>query len=156
MKRILVAVLILGLVFGAVTTAEAKKKKKKKSKKIERTVEGGYAAPTLVIAGSCSETGAIGCVSIASGRRETFITAAKVTDAHGQPVVVSVSANTDGNVGDDVSFGTFCGELTEPITVGPGVELHFWVGGITDIVSARCAPGLATSGTISVTLSNVP
>lgn len=154
MKRILVAVLVLGLAFGAVTTAEAKKKRK--PKKVERTIEGGYDAPPLVIAGTCAQSGAIGCVSIATGPGEAFITAAKVTDAHGQPVVVAVSANTDGNVGDDVSFGTFCGELTEPMAIDPGVELHFWVGVIADIATTGCAPGLATTGTISVTLSTLP
>lgn len=154
MKRILVAVLVLGLAFGAITTAEAGKKKK--PKKTERTVEGGYDAPPLVIAGTCAQSGAIGCVAIATGPGEAFITEAKVTDAHGQPVVVGVSANTDGNIGDDVSFGEFCGELTEPMAIEPGVELHFWVGTIADIVGQACAPGLATTGTISVTLSNLP
>lgn len=155
MKRILVAVLVLGLALGAITTAEAGKKKKK-PKKTERKVEGSYDAPPLVIAGTCAQTGAIGCVAIATGPKEAFITKAKVTDAHGLPVVVGVSANTDGNVGDDVSYGEFCGELSEPMPIDPGVELHFWVGTIFDTVLQRCAPGLATTGTISVTLSNLP
>ncbi len=155
MKRTLIIALVLGLVFGALTTAEAAKKKKK-PKKTERTVEGSYDAPPLVIAGTCAQSGAIGCVSIATGPGEAFITKAKVTDAHGQPVVVGVSANTDGQIGDDVSFGEFCGELTEPMPIEPGVELHFWVGTIADIVGQACAPGLATTGTVSVTLSNLP
>lgn len=158
MKRYIAIIMILGLVVGSITTAEAAKKKKKKKapKKTERTVEGGYDAPPLVIAGTCAQSGAIGCVSIATGPKEAFITKATVTDAHGLPVVVGVSANTDGQIGDDVSYGEFCGELEEPMQIDPGVELHFWVGVIADVVSQRCAPGLATTGTISVTLSNLP
>jgi hypothetical protein len=153
-KRAAVLVMILSLVVGSVAVAEAAKKKK--PKRIERTVEGSYDAPPLVIAGTCAQSGAIGCVAIATGPGETFISKAKVTDAHGQPVVVSVSANTDGEIGDDVSFGTFCGEVTEPMPIDPGVELHMWVGVVQDAVTEACAPGLATTGTVSVTLSNLP
>ncbi|MGH2757405.1 MAG: hypothetical protein ACRDI3_06420 [Actinomycetota bacterium] len=154
MKRTLVLMLVMTLCVGTFASAEAKKKKK--PKRVERTVEGSYDAPPLVIAGTCAQSGAIGCVSIATGPGELYITKAKITDSHGQPVVVSVSANTDGEIGDDVSYGTFCGELEEPIQFDPGVELHLWVGVIEDAVTQACAPGLATSGSITVTLSNLP
>jgi hypothetical protein len=154
-KRAAVLVMILSLVVGTVAVAEAAKKKKK-PKRIERTVEGTYDAPPLVIAGTCAQTGAIGCVAIATGPGETFIKSAKVTDSHGQPVVVSVSANTDGEIGDDVSYGAFCGELTEPMSFDAGVELHLWVGVIEEVVNEACAPGLATTGSVTVTLSNMP
>jgi hypothetical protein len=95
-------------------------------------------------------------VTIATGANENYITAAKVTDAHGLPVAVSVSSNTDGEIGDDVTFGTFCGEITEPIQIDPGAELHFWVGAATDIGVSGCVPGAATTGTITATLSNLP
>lgn len=156
MKRIAVFLMIFCLIVGTVAVAEAAKKKKKKPKRVERTVEGSYDAPPLVIAGTCAQSGAIGCVAIATGPGETFIKAANVTDAHGQPVVVSVSANTDGEIGDDVSFGAFCGELTEPIQIEAGVELHLWVGVVEEAVTQACAPGVATTGTVSVTLSNLP
>lgn len=156
MRKLIVLFLLFGLVFGAVAQADAKKKKKKKPKKIERTVEGAYDLPPLVLVGTCAQTGAIGCVSIPNGPDEVFVTKAKVEDAHGQPVAVSVSANLDGEIGDDVTYGVFCGELTEPIVVDPGVELHFWVGAATDVGVSGCVPGAATNGTISITLSNLP
>lgn len=152
MKRFMVMFLILGLIAGSVVTAEAKKKKK--PKRVERTVEGSYDLPPLVVAGTCAQSGAIGCVLIATGSEEAFLTA-EVTDAHGQPVSVQVSANTDGEIGDDVTFGTFCGETTEPIPFDPGSELHFWVGSLGPEL-AGCPPGIATTGTVTVTLSNLP
>ena len=154
MKRLLVLALTIGLIAGGMTSADAAKKKKK-PKRISRVVEGTYDLPPLVIAGTCSQSGAIGCVSFATGPKESFITKASITDQHGQPVSVSISANTDGEIGDDVSYGAFCGELTEPISFDPGVELHFWVGAAIDI-SPSCAPGAATSGTVTATLSNLP
>jgi hypothetical protein len=154
-KAILVA-LILGLIAGSFAApAEAKKKKKKKPQRIERTAEGSYDAPTLVIAGTCTQTGAIGCVAIPTGIGEHYVTAT-VTDSHGQPVYVSVQADMDGNNQDDTTYGSFCGETTEPILVDEGTELHFWVGLSPDPGFAGCVPGEATSGTLSATFSNLP
>jgi hypothetical protein len=153
MKRSIVLFLVLGMIFGSIASAEAAKKKK--PKKVSRTVEGSYDLPPLVIAGTCSQTGAIGCVAIQTGPTEKYLTAGSVTDQHGQDVLVSVSANTDGATGDDVTFGTFCGEITEPIEFEPGVQLHLWVGAI-DPGFAGCPPGAASTGTVSVTLSNRP
>jgi hypothetical protein len=155
-RRTLAVALILGLVGGAlVAPAEAGKKKKKKKQRIERTVEGTYDLPTLVIAGSCSSSGAIGCVALPSAAKERFVTAT-VTDQHGQPVYVSVQADTDGNNQDDEVFGSFCGETDEPIAIQPGTELHFWVGFSPDPGFAGCVPGFATSGSIEATFSNLP
>lgn len=154
MKRILIFVMIFGLMFGAISTAEAAKKKKK-TKKVTREVEGSYDAPALVIAGGCAQTGAIGCVSIATGPTEAYITEATVTDAHGQPVFVSIQSDSNGDNQDDTVYGSFCGELTEPISIDPGAELHFWVGG-PDPGWAGCPPAEGTSGTITATLSNLP
>lgn len=152
MKRAIAVALALGLLGGAlVGPAEAGKK----PKKVTREAEGSYDLPPLVIAGTCSQTGAIGCVTFLTGPKEKFVTA-KVTDQHGQPVAVSVSANTDGQVGDDESYGDFCGETEEPIAVPPSTELHFWVGAATDIGVSGCVPGAATSGTINVVFSNLP
>ena len=153
MKRTIAVALSLGLLAGAlVGPADAAKKK---PKKVTREAEGSYDLPPLVIAGTCSQTGAIGCVTFMTAPNEKFVTA-KVTDQHGQPVAVSVSANTDGQVGDDESYGDFCGETEEPIAVPPSTELHFWVGAATDIGVSGCVPGAATSGKINVTFSNLP
>ena len=154
MKRILVLMMALSLVVGAVASAEAGKKKKK-PKKVERTVEGTYDGPTLVIAGFCGQSGAIGCVELVAGANESFVTA-EVTDAHGQPVFVQIGADTDGNNQDDTSYGSFCGSTDEPLVVDPGATLHFWVGVSPDPSIAGCVPGLATTGKITATFSNLP
>ena len=152
MKKTLVLFLVLGLIFGAVATAEAGKKKKK----VTREVEGSYDAPPLILAGTCAQSGAIGCVSFPTGPGEKYLTAS-VTDTHGQPVYVSVQAQMDpASTGDDTVFGTFCGETSEAIEVPSGVELHLWVGVSPDPGIAGCVPGQATSGTVSATLSNLP
>ena len=155
MKKTVSIVLMGVLVAGAFASAPAQAKKKRKPKRIERTVEGTYQLPPLVIAGTCASADAIGCVVFANGVGEEYLTA-KVEDAHGQPVAVSVSANTDGNIGDDETYGAFCGETTEPIVVPAGMELHFWVGAATDVGTGGCIPGAATTGTVTVTFSNMP
>lgn len=153
MKKSIAVALSLGLLVGAlVAPAEAGKRK---PKKVTRKVEGSYDLPPLVLVGTCSQTGAIGCVTFLTGPTEKFVTAS-VTDQHGQPVAVSISANTDGEVGDDESYGDFCGETEEPIAVPPSTELHFWVGAATDIGLSGCVPGAATSGKVTATFSNLP
>lgn len=152
MRKPLVLLLVLGLMFGSIATAEAGKKKRK-PKKVTRTVEGSYDAPALIVVGTCSQTGAIGCVSIVTGPKEKFLEV-EVTDQHGQPVYVSIGADTDGNNQDDTDYGHFCGKTDGPIPVDPGVELHLWVGFTIDPNFAGCVPGFATSGTLTAKLSN--
>ena len=148
MKRFLILFMILGLAFGSIAAAQAKKT----PKRVERTLEGSYGAPFLYFVSTCAGSDGFGCVSIATGAGEGFLIA-KVTDAHGQPVSVSVSAKTQNDqLGDEITFGRFCGETTSPISFDPGVELEFYVG----VPDASCSPGTATTGTVSVTLSNLP
>ena len=151
MRRTLTVALIIGLIAGSlVAPAEAGKRKR------TRKVQGSYDAPTLVVAGSCTQTGAIGCVAIATGATERFLRA-RVTDQHGQPVYVSVQANLEGGDNqDDTSYGSFCGKTKKPIPVDPGVELHLWVGFSPDPGFVGCVPGIATTGTITARLSNLP
>ena len=88
---------------------------------------------------------------------ESFFTA-EVTDALGLPVFVQVWTETDGDGLEDMLFGTFCGETTTPIDFSPGTELHFWVGfTYSPAAYESCSGGLIpTTGTVSVTLSNLP
>ena len=145
MRRLLISFMILGLMAGSLATAHATKDPPGRV----RTVEGSYDAPFVYFVSTCSQSGGMGCVSIATGPRETRLTA-KVTDAHGQPVSVHVQANTQNDVlGDEITFGTFCGHTTEPISFRAGVELEFYVG----VPDADCLPGIATTGTLSVSLS---
>jgi hypothetical protein len=154
MKKAILVALILGLVAGSMA-APAEAKKKKKPKRVERTAEGAYDAPALILVGACAQTGAIGCVSIPTGPGERYVSVT-VTDAHGQPVYVSIQADMDGNAQDDTVYGSFCGETTEPILVDESTELHFWVGATPDPGIAGCAPAAATTGTLTATFSNLP
>lgn len=155
MKRFLIVFLIAGLFAGSVATAEAKKSQRKR---VERTFAGTYATPFVPANAGCSRTDGRGCVTVYTRSTESFFTA-RITDTHGLPVFVQVWEDTDGWGNEDVLHGTFCGETTEPISFPPGTELHFWVG-FTYSYGApygSCPGGLiATTGTVTVTLSNLP
>lgn len=156
MRRAIAVALALGLLVGAfVGTAEAgKKKRKKKVVRVERQAQGTYAAPATVV-GNCTQTDGVGCMTITNGAGETYLSA-KVTDQHGQPVVVSVAADLDGDIQTETTYGVFCGETAEPIKVDEGVDLVFWVGRAADAAATQCLPGIGTQGTLDVTFSNLP
>ncbi len=150
MKRLVMSFMVLSLVIGVVATAEAKKKPQRTT----RTVEGSYDSPVLGMFGQCAGSHGVGCVSFLVGPKERFVTA-KVHDAHGLPVFVFIRSIASGAFGaGSESYGSFCGETTEPIAVPPGTELEFWVGAAASVYG--CQPGIATSGTITVMLSNLP
>lgn len=151
MKKIVSVAIAIGLLAGfSALPADAKK-----PKKVTRVAEGTYDAPPLVVVGTCAQTGAVGCVSFATSPKERYFSA-EVTDQHGQPVYVSIGQDTNGDSQDDATVGAFCGKTTEPIPFDPSAELHFWVGFTPDPGFAGCAPGIATSGSIKATFSNLP
>ena len=155
MRKIITVALSAALVLGAfgVPAAEAGKKKKR----VEREAQGTYAAPATVV-GSCTQTDGIGCMTIPNGAKETYVSA-KVTDATGQPVLVTIQADLDGDMSSETVYGSFCGETDEPIKVDGGVELIFWVSPATktaDRITGGCIPGQGTEGTLDVTFSNLP
>jgi hypothetical protein len=158
MKRFLILFMILGLIAGSVATADAGQAGRKRA---ERTVEGSYATQFVPFSGlvtaPCAESGAIGCVTVQTRAQEEYLTAT-VTDAHGQPVLVAVDS-WDPHTGAPTEYGTFCGETEEAIRFRPGVELRFAPGYWDPYLPtpwATCPPGFGTTGTISVTLSNLP
>jgi hypothetical protein len=149
--------MVLELVAGSVATAEAAQVGRKR---VERTVEGSYATqfvPPYIV---CSRHGGVGCVTIETRKDEAFLTA-KAVDAHGQPVLVQVwAASETDHEGYAIEYGSFCGETDEPIAFDRGVDVilvvgYFW---ITDLAPslAKCRPMFGTTGTVSVTLSNLP
>lgn len=155
MKRYLIMFIVLGLFAGVVATAEAKRSRKR----VERTVEGSYNTQFVPFSGlvtsPCAQ--AIGCVIVEASANEKFLTA-KVTDAHGQPVLVTVDV-WDPYTETSVEYGSFCGETEDPIRFPPGVELRFAPGYWDPYLPthwADCPPGFGTTGTINVTLSNLP
>ncbi len=153
MKRFLILFLILGLVAVSMATAEAKKPRNR----VERTVEGSYNTQFVPYGGLVANTcdNATGCVIIDTRRDEAYFTA-KVADAHGRPVLVTVFSYDSAGYGR--VYGTFCGETEEPIPFDRGDGLWFspgyWDPGLPNWAS--CSPGFGTTGTIRVTLSNLP
>ena len=156
MKRFLILLMALGLIAGSVATAEARKGQK--PTRTERTVEGRYATQFVPFSVYCLQPAGVGCVGIETRKDEAFLTA-RAVDAHGQPVLVQVLTYGDGPQPSDY-YGTFCGETDEPIAFDRGVDLSLVIGGQThyDLPTpgASCSPGFGTTGTVSVTLSNLP
>ena len=157
MKRFLIGFTVLGLIVGTVVTAEAKKPQKR----VERTVEGSYETQFVPYGGwvtdTCAAEATVGCMAIETRSNEAFFTA-KVEDAHGQPVLVTVTDVGTPQFGPSRTYGTFCSETEEPIAFDRGEDLRFsagyWDPGLPSWAS--CSPGFGTTGTISVTLSNLP
>jgi hypothetical protein len=150
MRRSIVVMMVIGLLAGMVAAAPAEAKKRK----VTRKAQGTYQAPATVV-GNCTQTDGIGCMTIPAGPKERYITAT-VTDAHGQPVVIEVTADLDGDIQTETSYGSFCGTTEDPIKIEPGVSLVFWVGRADNAAAEACLPGVATSGTLDVTFSNLP
>ncbi len=156
MKRFLMLSMILELVAGSVATAEAERSR---PKRVERTVEGSYATQFVPFNVRCQQHGGVGCVKIETRKNEEFLTATAV-DAHGQPVLVQVWGTVTPESGYWVEHGSFCGETDKPIAFDRGADVYLVVGyfWITDLPTSlrSCPPMFGTTGTITVTLSNVP
>ena len=159
MKKILSVLLMVGLVVGSLAMpAEAgKKKKKKKVVRVERTVEAVYQAPAIgspATGGACPNA-TNSCAEIATGPEDKFVKVT-VTDATGTPVAFSLAQDTDeATLGSEVDMGVFCGTTGDtPVAVqAPGVSLlsFVWLFG-----EVTCPGGVATTGTVSATFSNLP
>src|SRR5688572_1748695 len=155
MKRFLVVFMVLGLIAGSVATAEAKKR----PKRVQRTVEARYNGNWLPFGTRVCDApsgGIGGCVWIETRATEAFLSA-KVTDAHGQPVFVEVVAWSSDSI-YPIELGDFCGETDAPISFDPGTTLDLWVGQHVwhPGAAGSCEGTMGTTGTISVTLSNLP
>lgn len=154
MKRFLIMFMVLGLIAGSASTAGASKKM---PKRVERTVEGEYGPVPEPLTGCNPGRTSFTCVVVEARPAETFFTA-KITDAHGQPVFVQVLTK------QGVRIGTFCGETTRPVPFEAGATLEFVIEPIPNFWShwlldwlgpLDCPYRLKTSGSISVTLSNL-
>ena len=149
MKRFLILVMVLGLVAGSVATAEARGKKR--PARVERTVERSYGSYPAPVTGCNEPLGSYACLIVQTRPTERFFSA-QVTDAHGQPVYVEVRVFS----GSNVRLHTFCGETEQPIRFIPGSSLELDVA-LGRSVDLDCPTNrVKTTGTISVTLSNLP
>lgn len=148
MKRILIVCMVLGLLIGTVASAEARAQRKR----VERTVEASYGPYPAPVLGCSDPLGPWACIEIATGSNDAFLTA-KVTDAHGQPVFVQVTNGGGGTV------ATFCGETSKPIALDPGAGLRIYLSiplWPLELHLDCPAHRIKTTGTISLTLSNLP
>jgi hypothetical protein len=153
MKKSMVALLVLGLVFGSlVGTADAKKKKK------TRTVEYSYTAPSPGVSGvvglCLTVIGVDGtaCSDIATSTREAYIKVT-VTDATGQPTNFDLAQDTDPATPAVEIFASGCGTTGESaIPITPGLPVRVSVS----TVGGPDCPGIATSGTVQAVLSSAP
>lgn len=162
MQRFLMSFLVLGLMAVSAGTADASQapaKQGARPTRVERTVERSYGPYPAPVTGCNSALGPYACALITTRSTEAFFTA-KVTDAHGLPVYVAVQFCRGGH---GTSYGTicgggaqFCGETSKPIRFPAGAKLYFHVGLTTGWHQTPCpAHSVKTTGTISVTLSNL-
>lgn len=166
MKKSLVVLLVLGLVFGSLLgTAEAKKKKKKVKVpvRVERTVEITYNGPNIGVS-SPAATGGLcqldttspgDCVETPTSAEDMYVKI-EIQDASGQSVAGSISqGDTDGDGVSDI-YGQFCGSTGDtPLALtAPGAPLR------VTVYSGTCAdgstPSVMTTGKIIITFSNLP
>ncbi|MGH2757406.1 MAG: hypothetical protein ACRDI3_06425 [Actinomycetota bacterium] len=155
MRRSIIFVLVLGLIFGGLASAEGKKKRK--PKRIERTVEYEYMAPSPGISGlvgACMTVLGVegtACQDIPLGAGEMFASVT-VTDATGQQTNFDLAQDSDAaNPGLEI-FASGCGETSDPVALTPGLALRV---SVTAIGGPDC-PGVGTTGTVKVTFSNLP
>lgn len=166
MRKAIAVALALGLLGGAmVAPAEAGKKKKKKAsiERVERVVEFKYQCPCGVRVlgnGPAFQLGSLTGENIGGGpvtfnpSTEKFLKV-ESKDGSGQPIAIRIAMDTDP---DDTSVNNtvadVCGATDKPIEM-PDVEAEFRVF----VTSGTCTdgkPALATAGTITFTLSNLP
>lgn len=160
MKKAIVVAVSVGLLAGALV-GPADAKKKKKVVRVERTVEVEYQAPGAGVAtpgpsgGVCpfADPTTQECIEIPLQVGELYVKVA-IQDAAGQKVIGYISQGD--TTGDGISdfYGTFCGAHPEPIelqSTSAPVRINFYNG-----ANANCAPSIVTTGTITVTFSNLP
>ena len=153
MRKLLVSCVCVGLLGGALV-APADAGKPRKPKRTERVQEGSYENPAIGIPGVVGSSSAGGAVEFGVGPTEQFINV-EITDDFGQPVMATMSQETDPSTPFWDIFATICGKTEEPIQIAPGVAVRVSVYTIAGRDHPTCI-GPATSGTIKATLSNLP
>ena len=164
MKRLLVVTMILGLVFGSLAAADAKKKKKpggpvRMEEVIEVPYEGSHlgASTPVRTGGVClvDQSLPFHCLSATPTIKDARYVRIEVSDATGQKVGGFISQGDVDGDGLNDGFGGFCGAHAEPVemnTPSEPIAISLYMG----ICSDASGPSIATTGTITVTFSNLP
>lgn len=154
MKRLLASCLSVGLLAGALVVPAEAKKKPRKPKRVERVAEGSYDNPAIGIPGVVGTSSAGGAVEFGLSTGEAFIDV-EITDGSGQPVMATMSQNSDPSDSSWEIFATFCGKTDGPVEVVPALAVRVSVYTIAGPSHPSCI-GPASSGKIKATLSNLP
>ncbi len=164
MKRTISVLLAAGLIIGMFAMPAVAKKKKKPAKpvKVERVVELTYQGPGAGVVspaasgGICpfSDPASQTCIEIFPEAGEKYIKV-EMADATGLTVggFISQGDTTGDGIGD--LYGDFCGGHPEPIAMQAemtAVRISFYEGACAD----ASGPSVVTTGTITVTFSNLP
>ena len=157
MKRSIAVVLMLGLIASMALAAPAQAQKKKKIVKLERVVEYDYQAPSPGVSGvvgACLTVIGIdgtACQDTPTGAGEVFVNV-KVEDASGQPTNFDLAQDSDAaNPGLEI-FASGCGETDGAIPIEEALALRV---SVTAVGGPDC-PGVATTGHVTITFSNLP
>jgi hypothetical protein len=145
MKRSIVLLVVLGLVFGSlVGSAEAKKKKKAPK---PYTITATYDNPAIGTAGAGVTLGA---PAFASSATNIYLDV-EIADSASPVPYADLSWDTDGDGINDTGV-TVCGTTGEDLVVPPGTSITAFMWALP---SPFCA-GFSTSGTIKATFSATP
>ena len=146
MKRSIAAAVVLVVSLGALAPVSSAKK----PKRVTRTAESLYDAPAIGSGAGICPNATNSCARFPTGVGEKFLTL-EITDSTGLPVYATVGQDLDGDTFTDQST-IVCGKTTDPIAIEPGIEVVVfpWAVGRTT------CPGVATSGKVKATFSNLP
>lgn len=153
MKRSLSVMLILGLVFAAFAAAPAQAKKKKKAP-APRVIEATYENPAPGIGGVLTVTGAGGTIDVGTLPTENYMTVEVIDDAGPSTYFGIAQEDTDGDGIGEIIYGG-CTKTPEPVAITGGLTHTITVTTGPGAEDPAC-PGVATSGTIKVTVSATP
>lgn len=153
MRKLLAVCLTLGLLAGALI-GPADAAKKRKTKRTERVMEATYANPAIGIPGVVGSGAAGGSNEFGITAEEAFVDV-EITDDFGQPVIFTMSQNTDPATDTWEIFGTWCGSTEGTVPVEPGIAVRVSVYTIPGPSQPACH-GPATSGAVKATFSNLP
>ena len=151
MKKSLAIVLAVALSSAALMAPATAKKPKKTT----RVAESKYEAPAIGVSppgnGVCFRP-TNSCGDIATGATEKYVKI-EITDLTGLPVAFSLGQDTDPETfGTEKDLGDYCGDTgKKAIKIEPGLPLVVfpWALGL------QCG-SIATQGTVTATLSNLP